>query len=152
MMKAMTSEQADDPFLLSGRDPRQFMKDAIDQSETREFPFDEVLTAATGRFYLMRGFKALYDLCAFMFQTPVMTHELGPALQVISPYVLSQYPELAQIDTSFAIGDRDCWMDDKASIYGERLTLVALPPTMRESVVLDSLIADRPTVVVGTAA
>ena len=152
MMKPMTSDQTNDPLLLSGRDPRQFMKDEIDQSETREFSFDDVLTAATGHMFMARGFGSLYDMCSFMFQAPVLTHQLAPALKVIGPYVLSQYPELALIDISLAIGDRDYWMEDKASIYGERLTLVALPPALRQSVDLDGLIANKPTVVIEAAA
>lgn len=152
MMNPMTSDQPNDPFLLSGRDPRQFMKDEIDQAETREFSFGDVLTAATGHLFCPDGFKGLYEMCEFMFQAPVMTHQLSPALRVIGPYVLSQYPELAQIDVSLAIGDRDAWMDDKTNIYGERLVLIALPPNLRQSVALDSLVAHKPAVVVKTAA
>ncbi|MFI6428482.1 hypothetical protein [Promicromonospora sp. NPDC050880] len=72
-------------------------------SDTKEFPTLDVVTVATGVMVSERGIEFVYDVCGWLLDDVLMTHQLPNACQVLEPHVLDQHPWIGELDVP--IGD-----------------------------------------------
>lgn len=98
----------------------------------KTFSTDAVLTVVTGRMLQKTGIAETQALVEFVMQRPVMTHELGLALEPVSRAILQQHPAMidALAENSALGGEPDVQnlqvqIDTWNARYGSTLEIVA---------------------------
>lgn len=67
-------------------------------SETREFPTLDVVTVATGVLVSDRHIASVYDVCGWMLDDTLMTHQLPNASRTLRPHILQEHPWIMLLD------------------------------------------------------
>lgn len=67
-------------------------------SETREFPTLDVVTVATGVLVSDRHIASVYEVCNWMLDDNLMTHQLPNASRTLEPYILREHPWILMWD------------------------------------------------------
>lgn len=67
-------------------------------SETKEFPTLDVVTVATGALVSDRHIAAVYEVCNWMLDDSLMTHQLPNASRTLEPYILREHPWILMWD------------------------------------------------------
>lgn len=67
---------------------------------TKQFHIGDVLSITSGKLVSPRGIEGVYDILGFMTNSQLWTHQLPTAAETCRPYLLRQYPWLADIDVS----------------------------------------------------
>lgn len=67
-------------------------------SETKEFPTLDVVTVATGVLVSDRHIAAVYEVCNWMLDDNLMTHQLPNASRTLEPYILREHPWILMWD------------------------------------------------------
>lgn len=65
---------------------------------TREFPTLDVVTVYTGTLVSDRGIDSVYELCGWMLDDQLMTHQLPNASRVLEPCIAEQHPWIADLE------------------------------------------------------
>lgn len=63
----------------------------------KAFHVSDVLTAATGKLYSLRGMEGVYDIMGHLSGENLMPHTLVRAFQSFTPVMAERFPELASI-------------------------------------------------------
>ena len=96
----------------------------------KEFHISDVLSITTGALLSSRHIEGVYDILNHMTADSLFTHQLPRASEQCKPYLLKQFPELADIEvpTDFN-GERErveVWVMDMAEIYGEDFNVMTI--------------------------
>ena len=67
--------------------------------ETKSFSLGDVLSITTGRLVSERHIDGVYDILNFMTGDNLFTHQLPRAMEECRPFLLKQFPELAEAGT-----------------------------------------------------
>jgi hypothetical protein len=67
-------------------------------SDTREFPTLDVVTVATGVLVSDRHIASVYEVCNWMLDDSLMTHQLPNASRTLEPYILQEHPWILMWD------------------------------------------------------
>jgi hypothetical protein len=96
--------------------------------QAKVFHLGDVLSIITGRLVSPRYLDGVYDILSFMIGDSVYTHQIPQAIKECRPYLLIQFPQLAEIDTSDVnIENRATWLTEKVARYGEEFEVKSLP-------------------------
>lgn len=94
------------------------------------FELGDVLTITTGRLVARRGMDAVYDILNYMTDDELYTHQLPRAGRECSPYLLRQFPQLAQIRVPKEFDDKEdvfAWLYVKELEYGNSFDVEPIP-------------------------
>lgn len=109
-----------DPVLEEGKTMRVM--------EVKKFHLGDVLSIITRRPVSPRSLDGVYDILSFMTGHSVYTHEIPGAIRECRPYLLIQFPQLAEIDASDVnIENRATWLAEQVARYGEEFEVKSLP-------------------------
>lgn len=64
---------------------------------TKEFATLDVVTVTSGVLLSDRLLDAVYDVCGWMLNDSLMTHQLPAASDVVGPYIIGQHPWIASL-------------------------------------------------------
>lgn len=67
-------------------------------SDTKEFPTLDVVTVATGILVSDRHIESVYDVCGWMLDDSLMTHQLPNASRTLRPHILQEHPWILMLD------------------------------------------------------
>lgn len=67
-------------------------------SITKEFPTLDVVTVATGFLVSDRGIGSVYEVCNWMLDDSLMTHQLPNASRTLAPHILQEHPWILMWD------------------------------------------------------
>lgn len=67
-------------------------------STTKEFPTLDVVTVATGTLVSDRGIDSVYEVCGWMLDDKLMTHQLPNASRTLEPHILREHPWILMWD------------------------------------------------------
>lgn len=122
-------------------------------SDTKEFPTLDVVTVATGTMLSDRGIGAVYEVCDWMLNDQLMTHQLPKASRTLEPHIYQQHPWIADLNVptgDLAALNALCTQITEA--HGDTLTLnrADTPEWVTGNAIADMIqIADgRPVIVV----
>jgi hypothetical protein len=100
----------------------------------RKFHIGDVLTVVSGLLLSQRGMEGVYDILGYMTGEELYTHQLPRAASQAKPFVLSQYPQLSELEVpSLASLEVPGWVQKQAAAFGEWLPLSSIPEQERQS-------------------
>lgn len=67
-------------------------------TESKEFPTLDVVTVATGTLVSDRGMASIYEVCNWMLDDSLMTHQLPNASRTLEPHILREHPWILMWD------------------------------------------------------
>lgn len=71
----------------------------------KTFPLGTVLSITTGRLLAPNGIGGVYEILNFMSGDNLFTHQLPRVMDECKPYLLQQFPQLADVDVSGVTGE-----------------------------------------------
>jgi len=95
--------------------------------QTKEFHLGDVLSITTGRLVSLRHMDGVYDILNFMTGDNLFTHQLPRASDECKPYLLAQFPQLAEVDTSGVGKNHVQWLAEQVAKYGEEFEVKPIP-------------------------
>jgi hypothetical protein len=101
--------------------------------QKRSFHIGDILTITTDILVSPRLVEGIYDILNYMTGDDLMTHQLPRAAGVCKPHLLSQHPQLAQVDAS-GVNENNwqAWLAEQVAEYGEYLPVEPLGPVEYE--------------------
>lgn len=104
----------------------------------RDFHIGDILSVTTGRLVSPTHMEGVYNILNFMTGDSLMTHQLGRAAGQCKPHLLTQHPQLEEVDAS-GVNEKNWkgWLGRQAVKYGAELPVEALP--LKDRVVLDHI-------------
>jgi hypothetical protein len=125
-------------------------------SETKQFPILDVITVASGILVSDHGIGAVYELCGFMLDDTLMTHQLPAASRACEAALTEQHPWLA-ITLRPPQGDMPAlkaWCAQIVAEHGDTLPIASIGnPDWKRGNALNDLVdiaGDRPIIAVET--
>lgn len=110
----------------------------------RKFHLGDILSVTTGKMLSPQKLGGVQEFLEFMAGGPVWTHQLGRVVGEARPVILTQYPELAEIDISTVVGgDWLGWLADQVATYGETLPLLPMSADQHEHIDPVSELAEK---------
>jgi hypothetical protein len=86
--------------------------------ENRSFHLGDILTVVIDRLLSPRGMDGVYDILNYMTEDTLYTHQLPRAARECKPHILSQHPELEEIDGSVVNGKNAEYIDPAEEAEG----------------------------------
>ena len=107
----------------------------------KRFDLGDVLSITAGPLVSTRGMDGIYDILNYMTGENLFTHQLPRAANTAKPFLLAQFPQLADIDMDdygrryeACGGDKSRveqfvaeWLSEQKAKYGESLEVKPLP-------------------------
>jgi hypothetical protein len=94
----------------------------------RQFHIGDILTITTGRIVSPRMMDGVYDILNFMTADKLYTHQLPRAMEECKPYLLKQYPQLAEVEIpDFKKVGVWAWLFEQGVKYGEHFDVEPIP-------------------------
>ncbi|MGI9485424.1 MAG: hypothetical protein ACR2RF_05990 [Geminicoccaceae bacterium] len=101
--------------------------------ETRDFRIGDVLSVTSAHLVSPRGMEGVYDILNFMTGDQLFTHQLPRAARECRPFLLEQYPALADLDeTNCGPETWEVWLAEQVERFGKALPIRPIPPHMHE--------------------
>ena len=101
-------------------------------TEAKRFDLGDILSITTGRLVAPTGMAGVYDILNYMTDDELFTHQLPRVAEECKPALLSQHPQLAEIeDPEWAEPDPISvltWLVKMQVKYGEKLPVQKLDP------------------------
>lgn len=95
---------------------------------TKQFHLGDILSITHDRLVSPRHIEGVYDILGFMTGETLYTHQLPRAARECKPILLTQHPQLAEIDAeNVNAGNWKEWMAAQVEKYGEALPVAPLP-------------------------
>lgn len=97
----------------------------------RDFELGDILSITTSRLVSRRGMDGVYDILGFMVGESLFTHQLPRVRDEVAPFLLEQYPQLAEIEVPKRLDGKDKWMEWLSKMetkYGRVLSVEAIDP------------------------
>lgn len=95
---------------------------------TKRFHIGDVLSVTGEKLVSPRLIEGVYDILNFMTHDDLFTHQLIRAREVARPFLLRQFPQLAEVDESGITQETWLpWLDAQAAKHGEYLEVEPLP-------------------------
>src|SRR5580700_11279259 len=101
---------------------------------TKKFHIGDVLSIVTGQQYSPEGMSGIYKILNFMTGDSLFTHQLPRAKDECTPYLLKQYPDLANIVPQDRKEDKKEWLQKQIAQFGEYLVISKLPPKVHQEI------------------
>lgn len=96
---------------------------------TKTFPLGTVLSITTGHMLAPNGIGGVYEILNHMTGDSIYTHQIPRVLRECAPYLLKQFPALAEIDVSAVTPENwAAFMDDLSQRYPAEFAVEPLPP------------------------
>lgn len=119
----------------------------------KEFSTLDVVTVTSGVLISARLLDAVYDVCGWMLDDTLMTHQLSAASRVVEPYIIGQHPWVASLRVPGYPGPAlKSFCERLVETRGETLTLTRPDsPAWERGTALSDLVetaGDRPVIVV----
>lgn len=96
---------------------------------TKTFPLGTVLSITTGRLLAPNGVGGIYEILNWMTGDNLYTHQLPRVMRECAPFLLKQFPALADVDVSNVTSDNwGAFMNDLAQRYPADFEVKKLPP------------------------
>lgn len=99
-----------------------------------KFHISDVLSITTECLVSNRNTTGVYEILNYMTDDNLYTHQLPRAARECKPFILKQYPQLANVDISKVNSDtfaspenHQNWINEQAEKYGEFLEIEKLP-------------------------
>lgn len=110
----------------------------------RDFHIADIITAGTGTLVSLRGMDGVYDILNYMTGDNLFTHQIPRATWECMPYLIAQFPWLAEIDSSGATPDNHKeWVRGVVNLYGEMHAVEPLPHDEHERIDPFSELAEK---------
>jgi hypothetical protein len=94
----------------------------------RKFHLGDVLSLTGDKLVSPRMMGGVWDLANYMTHDSLYTHQIIRALKVCGPWLLSQFPQLREVDDSSVTGENALqWLDVQIAKFGEYLLVEPLP-------------------------
>jgi hypothetical protein len=94
----------------------------------KTFPLGTVLSISTGRLLAPNGISGVYEILNHMTGDSIYTHQIPRVCQECKPYLLKQFPQLAEIDVEAVTQENwASFMNDLSQRYPAEYTVQALP-------------------------
>lgn len=95
----------------------------------RLFPLADILTMTTGRLLSRRHMDGIYDIANWMTGDNLMTHQLPRAADACGPALLTQHPQLRDLEppADLDVPDLMAWLANAERKHGEQLPVSQLP-------------------------
>jgi hypothetical protein len=93
------------------------------------FHVSDVLTAATGKLYSLRGMEGVYDIMSHLAGEKLFTHALVRAFKVYSPVLTERFPELAATVAPDVSNTKQlqAFIDTVVEKHGEFIVVESMP-------------------------
>jgi len=96
---------------------------------TKTFPLGTVLSITTGIMLAPNGVSGVYEILNFMTGDSIYTHQIPRVMRECSPYLLKQFPALAEIDVSGVKQENwAAFMNELSQRYPAEFAVEPLPP------------------------
>ncbi len=96
----------------------------------KSFHLGDILTVTTGYLVAPRGVEAYYDILNYMTGDVVFTHQVPRVMDECKPFLLSQFPQLANIDASQVNPDNwKAWLAELVEKHGKTFEVKPIPKT-----------------------
>jgi hypothetical protein len=120
----------------------------------REFHLGDILTITTDRLVSPDGIAGAYNILNYMLDDNLFTHQLPRASEECKPFLLQQYPHLAEIvvpDKFENEADVWKWLNTQVAKYGERLPVRQVPEPNHQNPIeeLSDMVGPERILVVG---
>ena len=91
---------------------------------SKDFDLGDILSITTGKLVSPRYMEGIYDILNYMTDDNLFTHQLPRAMRECREPLLTQHPELAEVDLPNDIEPDAAiftWLDEQKAIYGQEL-------------------------------
>jgi hypothetical protein len=98
-------------------------------SETRDFHIGDILSVTTGRLVSPRHVDGIYDILNYMTGDNLFTHQLPRGMDECKPALLSQHPQLADVEVPDDFGGEQQvveWLETQMAWLGRELPVAPL--------------------------
>ena len=96
--------------------------------KTKQFHLGDVLSITTDCLVSPHHMDGVYDILNFMTGDNLFTHQLPRASDECKPYLLAQFPQLAEVDASSVNGENHVqWLAKQVDKYGEMCEVKPIP-------------------------
>lgn len=110
----------------------------------REFHIGDVLTVVTGKLLSPTHMAGVYDILNFMSGDNLYTHQLPRVSDECKPYLLKQFPQLADVDASSVDNvNWQAWLAKQEAKFGARFMVEAMPVGEHERIGPISELAEK---------
>jgi hypothetical protein len=95
----------------------------------KAFHVSDVLTAATGKLYSLRGMEGVYDIMSHLAGEELVTHQLVRALGTYRPVLSSIFPELAATELPEVHNTKElnAFISGVVKVHGETVQVPSFP-------------------------
>jgi hypothetical protein len=95
----------------------------------KAFHVSDVLTAASGKLYSLRGMEGVYDIMSHLAGEELMTHALVRSFKVYSPILTEEFPELAATVAPDVTNTKQlqAFIDTVVEEHGEFIVIKSMP-------------------------
>ena len=96
----------------------------------KDFHIGDILSITTGRLVSPTHMDGIYAILNYMTNDDLFTHQLPRAMQECTPYLLEQYPQLANVDAN-EVNEENLqkWLAEQATRFGEFLPVAPIQTT-----------------------
>lgn len=96
--------------------------------EPRKFALGDILSVTGDKLVSPRLISGVYDIMNFITGESLFTHQLVTYRELCRTHILSQHPQLAEVDDSTVTKD-NCWewLERQCRKYGKQLPIAPLP-------------------------
>jgi len=96
--------------------------------QTKKFHLGDILSITTGRLVSPRHMDGVYEILNFLTGDNLLTHQLPRASHECKPYLLQQFPQLAEVDASSVNTENyKQWLSEQVAKYGEEFEVKPIP-------------------------
>lgn len=93
-----------------------------------KFHLGTVLSITTGRLLSPDGIDGVYKILDYMTGDSLFTHQLPRVSRECKPFLIEQYPYLANVDASnVELNNWEAWLHEKVREHGEYLEVALIP-------------------------
>lgn len=97
-------------------------------SAPKTFPLGTVLSITTGRMLAPNGMSGVYEILNHMTGDSIYTHQIPRVCKECAPYLLKQFPQLAEIDVASVTKDNwAAFMNDLSQRHPAEYAVEPLP-------------------------
>lgn len=95
---------------------------------TREFPLADALSVTTEKLLSRRHMDGIYEILSYMTGQSLFTHQLGDACDKAKPALISQHPQLAELQPPDGLDRADlmAWLVEAERVHGETIKVTPL--------------------------
>lgn len=96
--------------------------------QTKKFHLGDLLSITTSQMLSLRNMNGVYDILNFMTSDNLFTHQLPRAADECRPYLLEQFPQLAEVDASGVNKENyKQWIAEQVAKYGKEFEVKPIP-------------------------